>query len=97
WVARVIALLDFPCPYTSSRAELGNFLEKITVHIKKERQPRRESIDRQASLHGLLDVGQPIIQGKRQLLNGRGAGFTDVVATNTDGMPLGEMLGTVGD
>src|SRR5712691_6128992 len=53
-VARMIALFDFPRPYTSSRTEFGNFLEKITVHIKKERQPRREGIDRQASLHGLL-------------------------------------------
>ena len=65
WVAWVIALLDFPRPYASSGAEFGNFLEKITVHIEKERQPRREGIDRQASLYGFLDVGQPIIQRKR--------------------------------
>src|SRR5215475_8199934 len=93
----MIAPFDFPRPYAPRRAEFGNFLEKITVHIKKERQPWREGIDRQASLDSLLDVGQPIIQRKRQFLDGRGAGFTDMIATNTDGIPLREMLGTVGD
>jgi hypothetical protein len=93
----MIALFDFPRPYASRHAEFGNFLEKIAVHIKKERQTGREGINRQARFHGLLDVGQPIIQRKRQFLNCRGAGLTYVIATNTDGIPLREMLGTVGD
>src|SRR5215831_8107146 len=90
-VARMKALFDFPRPYASSRTEFGNFFEKITVHIEKERQPRREGINAQASRHGLLHVGQPIIQRKRQFLDSRSAGFAYVVATNTDSIPLRQM------
>src|SRR5262245_56316480 len=96
-VARMIALFDFPRPYASSRTEFGTFFEKITVHIEKERQPRREGIDGQASRHGLLHVSQTIVQRKRQFLDGRSAGFAYVVATNTDGIPLRQMLGTIGN
>src|SRR5262245_25756281 len=93
----MIALGDFTSPYPSRRTKFGNFLKKIIMRIKKERQPWREGIDRQTRLHGLLDVGQPIIQRKRQFLDCCGTSFAYVIAANTDGIPLREMLGTVGD
>src|SRR2546428_11055787 len=92
----MIAPLDFLSPYAARRTEFGNFLKKIIMHVKKERQTWREGIDSETSRHGLLNVGQPIIQRKRQFLDRRGSGFTDMIATNTDGVPLGKMLGTVG-
>src|SRR5262245_21098909 len=96
WVAGMIALLDFPSPYPSRRTKFSNFLKKITMHIKKERQPWREGIDCQTSRHGLLDVGQPIIQRKRQFLDRCGSSYADMIPTSTDGIPLWEMLCTVG-
>lgn len=86
-VVGVVALGDFACPYPACGTELGNFLKEIIMDVKKEGQPWRKGIDRETYFHGLLDVGQPIIQRKRQFLDRRGTGFADMIATNTDGIP----------
>ena len=59
-----------------------NFLKKIIVHVKKERETWSEGIDQEPSRNQLLDVGQPIIQRKRQFLDSCGSCFTPMIATN---------------
>src|ERR1700739_3140033 len=85
--ARVLGAKSFAhllLPDAASSAVLGDFLEEIVVRVEKERQPRREFVDSQATLNAALDVLDAVSQSKRKLLNRRRTGLTNVIAADRD-------------
>ena len=70
--------------------------KEVIVHVEKEGGSAR------TCRHRVRPVSRtprrwPVVQGEGELLNRRRSGFPDVVPTDADRMPFGEMLGTVGD
>ena len=56
--------------------------KKSEWRVEEEREPRREVVDAQAALDGGLDVGHPVGDRERQLLDRGRAGLADVVAAD---------------
>ena len=85
--ARVLGaerLAQLARPDAPRGAVLGDLLEEVDLGVEEERQPRREVVDVEAALDGLLDVGQAVLERERQLLRGRRARLADVVARDRD-------------
>src|SRR3990167_2185896 len=91
WVSGGIPAHHFAGPESAGRPELGDLFKEIVVDVKKERQLRGETVYGEASFHGCLDIGQPIVQRERQFLNGCLAGFSDVIPADADRMPFGNL------
>src|SRR6185295_6875341 len=79
-------------PQAAGGAELRDFLQEVVVQVEEERQAPRELVDRDATLHARLDVGNAVGKREGELLNGRGSGLTDVVAADRDRMPTRRLL-----
>ena len=63
---------------------------------KKERQARCKPFDIETGSLGRRHIGDAVGQGKGDFLHCGTAGFAHVVATNRNGVPLGDALGTIG-
>ena len=96
-VPTVESLLHYPVPDLASRSILGDFFEEIVVGIEKEGEPGSEIVDLQSGPNGRLDVLDAVAQGEGQFLQGRGTGFSDVIATDRDAVPLGDVSGCEGN
>ena len=86
-VLGAVALGHQVVPDPPAGPELGDLLEEVAVAVEEERQPRREVVDAQAALEGRLDVGHPVGDRERQLLDRGRAGLADVVAADRDRVP----------
>ena len=82
-VARPEGVAQLAGPDPPRGAELGDLLEEVDLRVEEERQPRREVVDVQAALDGLLDVGQAVLEREGELLRRRRAGLADVVAARS--------------
>ncbi len=76
-------------PDPAGGAVLGDLLEEVDLRVEEEAQARREVVDVQAALDGLLDVGQAVLERERELLRGGRAGLADVVARDRTGCQRG--------
>ncbi len=74
-------------PHAARRAQLGDLLEEVAVHVPEERQALREGVDVESGRAPELDVGDAVGQREGQLLHGRRARLADVVAAHADGVP----------
>ncbi len=83
--AERVAELARPDP--ARRPVLGDLLEEVDVGVEEEREARGEVVDVEAALDRPLDVGEPVLEGERELLLGRRSGLADVVAADRDRMP----------
>ena len=88
-----VALGHEPVPDATSRAELGDLLEELGVAVEEEAEPRREVIDSQPTSQGVLDVGHPVGDRERELLDRRAAGFADVIPGDRDRVPAWQLPG----
>ena len=79
-VARAEGLAQLARPDPPGGAVLGDLLEEVDLRVEEEAQPRREVVDVQAALDGLLDVGEAVLEGEGELLRGGRPGLADVVA-----------------
>jgi hypothetical protein len=59
------------------------------VNIEEEGQPRGEFIDVEAARQRGFDISKPVCQRESQFLRRRAACLPDVIAGDTDGVPLG--------
>ena len=91
-VLRAEALAQLARPDAPRGAVLGDLLEEVDLGVEEEAQPRREVVDVEAALDGLLDVGQAVLDRERELLGGGRAGLADVVARHADRMPARHRL-----
>src|SRR5438270_12867714 len=82
-------------PHAPRGAELGNLLKQVVVTVKEEGKLAREPIYIEARVKRGLDVANGVREGEGHLLHSRCPGFTDVVATDTDRVPTGQMLAAV--
>ena len=64
--------------------ELGDFLEKVAVHVEEERQPRRKRVDVQPCRDPRLHVRDPVRERERELLHRGRARLADVVPADAD-------------
>ena len=83
-------------PHAASRPELGHLLEQVVMGVEEESQPRGEFIDIKPCLDGSIHIGDAVGQGKGDFLNSAGTCFADVIAGDTDGVPLGDLVLAVG-
>ena len=96
WIFGAETLLHDFCPDAAGGAELGNLFKQVVVGVEEERQARSEFINIHADLDGGVNVGDAVGQGEGDFLHGAGTGFTDMVAGDGDGVPLGHVVFTVG-
>src|SRR3972149_8427970 len=80
-------LPHLPGPDPPGSPVLGDLLEEVVMGIEEETDARGELVHLQSPLHGRTDIGEPVGQGKGQLLGGRRACFTDMVPADADGIP----------
>ena len=86
-VLGAVALGHQLVPDPPRRPELGDLLEEVAVAVEEEAEPRREVVDPQPACECRLDVGHPVGDRERQLLDRGRAGLADVVAADRDGVP----------
>ena len=86
-VLRAEGLAHLPRPDPPRRPVLGDLLEEVDLGVEEERQARREIVDVQSPLDGLLDIGQAVLEREGELLLGGRARLADVVAGDRDRMP----------
>jgi hypothetical protein len=67
---------------------LCDLFEEIVVSVKKEREPRSESIDMQPRPAGPFHILNTIVERECQFLQGCRAGFANVVTTDGNRIPL---------
>ncbi len=92
-VLGVVALRHELVPDPARGPELRDLLEEVAVAVEEEAQARREVVDAQPAPDRRLDVGHPVGDGERQLLDRGRAGLADVVARDRDGVPAGHLVG----
>ena len=86
-------LAQLACPDATRRTVLGDLLEEIDLGVEEETQARREVIDVEATRDGVLDVGEPVLEGEGELLGGGRARLADVVARDADRVPARHVAG----
>ena len=91
------ALLHNFGPEAASGAELGDFFEEIAVGVKEEGKLRSEIVNGESGVESGLDVGNAIGEGEGDFLDGRGAGFANVVARDGNGIPFGKFAAAPGE
>ena len=74
-------------PEIARRPKLRDLLEEIVVGVPKERDAWRDVVERDARLRARPQVRLAVGERKRDLFNGRGAGFANVIAGDRDGVP----------
>ena len=92
-VARAEGVAQLARPDAPRGAVLGDLLEEVDLGVEEERQARREVVDVEAALDGLLDVGEAVLEREGELLLGGGAGLADVVAGDRDRVPARHVVG----
>ena len=90
------ALLHDFGPQAAGGAKLGNFFEQIAVGVEEERKLGSEIVDGETSVERGLNVSDSIRKSKCNFLNGGRASFTDVIARDGDGVPLGKSFAAPG-
>src|SRR5205814_10480369 len=96
-VPRVVTALDLARPDSPRRTELRYLLEEIVMDVEEEREMRHEVVHVEAGCDAPLHVLEPVDEGERDLLQGRRAGFADVVAGDRDGVPPGHLARAVAE
>ena len=91
-VLRAERLAQLARPDAPRGAVLGDLLEEVDLRVEEERQARREVVDVEAALDGLLDVGEAVLERERELLLRGRAGLADVVAGDRDRVPARHVL-----
>ena len=91
-VLRAEGLAQLARPDAARGAVLGDLLEEVDLRVEEEAQPRRELVDVDAALDGLLDVGEAVLERERELLRGGRAGLADVVAGDRHRVPARHLL-----
>src|SRR5213594_1387958 len=81
-ILRTEALCHHPVPDFSGGTIFSDLLEEIVMRVEKERKARRKIVQLETGAAGPLDVLDAVVQGKGKLLQGGGAGFTDVIAAD---------------
>ena len=61
--------------------------------VEEEGEPWREHVDVEPAIHRILDVGEAVREGERELLDGRRAGLPDVIPRDRDGVEPRCLLG----
>ncbi len=92
-----LELAHQPRPQQPGGAQFRDLHEEIHADAEKERQPRREFVDRQAARQRGAHVFEPIGQSKCQLLNRGRAGFLHVIAGDRDRIEFRHVAGGVFD
>ena len=58
------------------------------MHVEEEGQARRKLIDLQSTFKGRFHIGQPIGKREGQFLHSSSTSLANMIATDTDGIPL---------
>ena len=64
---------------------------------EEEGEPRSEGVHIHSGLNGCLNVGDAVGQGEGDLLDGGATSFPHMVATDADGIPMGEVIFAEGE
>src|SRR5215510_1188201 len=73
-------------PQTARGAIFGDLFEEVVMSVEEERKSGSEIVYVQSRFNGRAHIGQPVIQGKSELLNRSGARFPDMVTADANGM-----------
>ncbi len=65
------------------------------MRVEKEGKPRCKVVHIEAPLYGRHYVSNPIGQGEGEFLNGRGPCLTDMISTDADRIPTGDLFGAI--
>ena len=84
-------------PEAPRGAILRDFFEQIVVRVEEEGELRSKGIDVEPGVNRGLHIRDRIRQRERNFLNGRRAGFADVVPGDRDGVPLGKFCAAPGE
>ncbi len=96
-VRRAEAVAHQRRPEPPGGAELRHLLEEVVVGVEEEGEARAELVRREARLDRCGAVGDPVRERERELLDGRRAGLSDVVAGDRDRVPARDPLRAVGE
>src|SRR6185369_8814805 len=80
-------------PQAARGAELRDLFEEIVVQVEEEGEPRSEGVDREPARGRRLDVGDAVREREGELLYGRRARLTDVVAADRHRVPARHLPG----
>ena len=75
-------------PQTPRGTELRDLFEEIVVRVEEERDTLPDYFDVEPAFDGGVHVGAPVRQRERHFLNGRRAGFADVIPADRDRVPV---------
>ena len=89
---RPVHVTHTPRPDPTRRAQLGDLLEEVVVHVEEERQARREVVHVEATRDTALDVLEPVTQGECEFLSRGGPGLADVVTRDRDRVVVRRIL-----
>src|SRR5436309_6569883 len=81
-IVRVESLRHYPVPDFSGGPILRDLLEQIVVRVEKEREARRKIVHVETGAARPFDVLDAVVQGKRELLQGGGTGFANMIAAD---------------
>ena len=93
FVFGAVAVTHHSCPNSSCGAEFADFFKELVVGVEEVGEAWGEGVDVHASYEAGLDIFHAVAEGEGEFLWGRGAGFSDVVAGDGDGVPFWEVLG----
>src|SRR5258706_13572794 len=80
-------------PDSSRRPILGDLFKKIVMSVEEERNPWRELLEIETRADTPFNVFNPIAECKRQLLQGCGACFANVITANRNRVIARNMIG----
>ena len=91
WIGRAEPIAHGARPQPARRTEFRDLLEKVVVGVEEERKPLAELIHVESGVDRRLHVGGRVRQREGDLLHGRRPGLPNVIATDRDGVPVGDL------
>ena len=90
-----IAFFHDTRPQPAGRAEFRNFKEKVQTGSKNPADAWRKIIHLLSGLNRSVNVSNRISESKSNFLNLGRAGFPDVIGSDADGIPFGNIFGAI--
>src|SRR6185436_18325474 len=93
-IARLETFAHDTRPHSSSSTKLGNLFKQVVMRVEEEGKPGSKIINLQSGFQRGFDVRDSVSDGESDFLNSGRSGFTNVITTNRDRVPVGYFAGT---
>src|SRR5690606_24666801 len=94
FVLRLETIPHYLCPEAARGTKLCDLFNKVVVRIEEERKPRSEIINVEADLYGGFDITDRVGKSECDLLGGRRACLSNVIAGDRDRIPIRNLFCT---